>query len=680
MQATGFWTISKSVKSQYVDPARYTVSQLSRRKMAGKDNNKFHFLPSVTSRARTSRDIELVRSDARSHLARIVHRERRQKASLPTAKSVPTSFASNSTAASQASAAGYDQVSLTVNGPSHNRQHAHLSSEDAAIRTTALAESDALRADLHHNEWSSDDEFEPNLHLDQVLSYMREEQSFTALAAQNSSTQPLSTYRPNAWTTISQHLSSLHSLRLFEYCGTRLWKGYNPGLDMQNHYVPLYAVARAASEADNSSYFNAQMWQAAIHLSIQEGQPITKPESFRYYQRALQMIAQDLTKPINKIDHTTIFGIFGLCLPEPKSFEPENNISDGFRSPFLELQWIGLLGRKPLVQNHLTAIFRIVELKGGIDMLNFFPITYGVQYLDVLQATFNLSAPRYPIAQMFQKSEISCNRDNLFGLKEFLKTEDPLNRIGETETPYLRQLIRYGLSKEIFEIMLDMRVWSRLLRRLRNEMNVKIGGSLLALRRNITQHRLLQTISTSKESIANSDGGRRLHTFSPTSLAITNMVRTGLLIFSVGVTFPVRYAPLYETLISKLQRLLRKHIPMLLEQQMYEFLIWLGMLGCLATTRAPKTDSKAWFINTICRAEKLRAQTWASQCGTIDHQDHPFRSEDTPYSLLWDRIKEDCLTPFVWNDDACNAGARLIWLEVQMQLAGTDVRNEDPFD
>lgn len=628
--------------------------------MVDQDSNKFHFLPTVTSSTRTDRDIALLRSSARSHLAKtILHRERRLKASQLTAKPKLTSFASNGTSVLQASAADYIVVSSGVYALRHQKQYAEFSSEDAAVRNVHLAEADALRADLRYIE---------------SLLHVQEEQSITMSVTQSSSMPALSVYRPNAWTTVSHHLSSLHSLRLFEYCGTTLWKGYEPGMDIRNPYDPLQAIAWAASDVGNCSYFNGSMWQAAIHLSVREGKLVTSVESLQYYQRALRMMAKDLTKPVDDIDQTTIFTMFGLCVPEPKRFEIENHSSDGFQSPFLELQWIGLLGREPLVENHLNAVFRIVELKGGIDMLHLFSISYGVQYLDVVHSTFNLSPPRYAVARIFQHDETSNSRENLFGLKKFLSTEGPLDRFREIGTLPLQQLVWYGLAKEVFEVALDLRVWSRLLR-LRHEMNVKVGGSLIALRRNIIQHKLLQTIKAGRECIGDTDTSRTLNKSSQTSLAITDLVRTGLLVFSVGVTFPVRYAPLYDTLTSKLQRLLRKHISMLLENGLYEVLIWLCMLGCLATTRATDSDSLDWFIDTICQVENLRARMCASQRAGRNQQDHFIQSEDTSHSLDWDRVKESCLTPFVWNDDACDSGARFVWLLVQMQLADVEFSN-----
>lgn len=635
--------------------------------MAGPDVPHFHFLPTVTSSTRTRRDIELSRSSARSHLAKISHRQHRLGGKASISKSGSNTNTTRQAPTLETQAASTRDASLYFTRLNDYGHRTGVAEQNGASRAILLAEADDLETDLFLDQWPADNAFVPNAISGGRALQEQHEQMITATTRGSSLLPTVSTYRPNAWTTVSHHLSSLHSLRLFEYCGTRLWKGYNPGMGVGDQYAPLYAVAWAASQAGSCAYFSAQMWQAAIHMSLQRGEPITEPESFRYYQRALRMISEDLQKPISTIDHSTIFAILGLCLPEQKSFRRYDQFNDGFRSPFLNLQWIGLLGREPMVKHHLHALFRIVELKGGIDMLHIFPSTYAVQYLDVLDSTFHLCPPRFHLAHMFQTNGSDCHRDNHFGLKKFLYVTGDMFDIHETETPAIQDLLHHGLSAEVHEVMLDMRVWALLLPKLQAEYNVRIGGSMLALRRNIIQHRLLCTINTEAELLLRSSTQSKAVPIYQRSSTVTKLVRTGLLVFSVGVMFPVQYASVYATLLEQLRNLLTKHLSTLLDRELYNLITWLCILGCLATSRAPTHGSRGFFIDTMCQAEELRASTFSSKAAEL-YMENGISGVGYTNPPSWDFVKKSCLTPFVWNDEACDSGAQLIWFEVQWQL------------
>ena len=82
-----------------------------------------------------------------------------------------------------------------------------------------------------------------------------------------------------------------------------------------------------------------------------------------------------------------MFAILAVITPEGSSKESSTDPSNGFRTPFPDLQWLSVHNRQPVVDNHRDVLYRLSKLKDGIDALRMAGFAEALQFVDIVFST-----------------------------------------------------------------------------------------------------------------------------------------------------------------------------------------------------------------------------------------------------------------------------------------------------
>ena len=110
----------------------------------------------------------------------------------------------------------------------------------------------------------------------------------------------------------------------------------------------------------------------------------------------------------------------------------------------------------------------------------------------------------------------------------------------------------HGLSENLVEVLQDLQVWVRVLEAYTNGTIPVPRLGLMAVNRNLIQYRLLSTISAD-ENIDTETLNLMHQRKDKEGPKIDGLVQLGLLMFSIGVTFPLANPRLYRTLANRLK-------------------------------------------------------------------------------------------------------------------------------
>jgi hypothetical protein len=144
-------------------------------------------------------------------------------------------------------------------------------------------------------------------------------------------------------------------------------------------------------------------------------------------------------------------------------------------------------------------------------------------------------------------------------------------------TPPLRFLVALGLEDPLLDVILDMRIFTVLIDAYCEKKVESPNLSRLALHRNLIHRRLLSTLPSESESDESLGS----------NLNITALTRTVVMVFALGVTFPIAYKKPLETLVDMLQQLITLHYSELLNLGLSDFLTWALIVGALPLPNAP---------------------------------------------------------------------------------------------
>lgn len=454
----------------------------------------------------------------------------------------------------------------------------------------------------------------------------------------------VSGYQLPAWINTGDPLLSEHTYMLYHHSATIFWPGFDRGSDKS--HTPPFTLSWALLREQGPALFHSMMWQAAMHLSVIHKRPITERESIAHHHSAISCLLTELNRPPESVDESTLWGMLGIATTESGGVVDMLDMAAGFRPLGAELQWLDFYGRRALVKSHVKALYQIIDSKGGLDALKMPGFFGSIQITDLFQSTHCLSTPHFPLAKPFEAMKNIMQASFTILLTQFEQTA-----VGIAAQNIMVKLVEHGLSSQLCNVILDYRAFC-----LSTTNGLDDAGqdlSFLAVQRNLIHYGLLCTIPLVED----------IDTWSPAAIPVDGddqeqvdldgLMRTGLLIFSIGVVFPLSNLAVWQALVARLQVQVSQALKELLKPDLRTLLLWLCMMGGLASARISDLTSQAWFIDIICTVELEELLSLAPNIP----QARP--SEARP----WNRVKT-LLKTVVWSDISCDQGARLIWSEV----------------
>ncbi|SPJ75996.1 uncharacterized protein FTOL_05727 [Fusarium torulosum] len=432
-----------------------------------------------------------------------------------------------------------------------------------------------------------------------------------------------------------------HTKMLLYYCTQFFWPGFEMG--SAAFHFPPFAVDYNALVSQGPALVHAVLWQAAVSQAIRRKSRITDKSSLWHYNQAINYISRDISKPVSEIPEQTMYAILSLTGSEI-SPDNENIITKrAFDPPLAKLSWIHVFGSRLHIDTHAKALMRLVDLKGGIHNLKVAGFQASYNYMDLTRATQRLIKPHLPVSRIYSRVITTHDRAKIFGYASYFAHESD----HEDSSGYIHTLRGLGLSDELREVMFDMKTWVKIIEAYQCGYLRISDPSLLTAHRDLIQQRLLATLPEEHDGATiimpeeNEDDQDKLKSW------INELVQTALLIFSLGVTFPITYAPPYHRLAKRLQNQIERHRAHVIDLGLSDFLIWLGLLGALCAEQVDD-ERRKWYIQYLITTEEKRAST--------------------PKSRDWEMVRQESLEPFLWSTTSCDTAAKVVWGEVQEKM------------
>jgi hypothetical protein len=429
-----------------------------------------------------------------------------------------------------------------------------------------------------------------------------------------------------------------HTKMLLHYCTQSFWPGFEIG--SAAFHIPPFALDYNTLVAQGPALVHACLWQAAVNLAFKRESRVIDRKSLMHYNQAIAHISKDLSKPISEIPEQTLYAILSLCDPEMSPDDGNGITKRAFDPPLAELSWIHVFGSRLLIDSHAKALMDLVDLKGGIHNVKYAGFQASFNYMDLVRATQKLAKPHLPVSQLYGRVKETHDRAKFFGYASDFVGHSPF----EGSSGTIDRLSELGLAEDIREVICDMRVWVKVIEAHQQNALRNPDLSLLAAHRDLIQQRLLATLPNGY------DGKKpvQMEAFGSAEPTvdhwINEVVQTALLIFSLGVTCPIAYAPPYHHAAQRLQAQLILYKERAIHLGLSDLLIWLGMLGLLCTEQVG-SRLREWFVEFL---------------GTVERK-HRIRDDLRD----WGRVKKESLEPILWSSVACDTAAKLAWHDIQ---------------
>ncbi|KAF4440998.1 hypothetical protein FACUT_3027 [Fusarium acutatum] len=427
-----------------------------------------------------------------------------------------------------------------------------------------------------------------------------------------------------------------HTKMLLHYCTQSFWPGFEIG--SAAFHIPPFALDYNTLVAQGPALVHACLWQAAVNLAFKRNSRVTDKQSLLHYNQAIVHISKDITKPVAEIPEQTLYAILSLCGPEMSPDDGNGITKKAFDPPLAELSWIHVFGSRLLIDSHAKALMNLVDLKGGIHNVKYAGFQASFNYMDLVRATQNLVKPHLPVSQLYGRVKETRDRAKFFGYAHDFVNHSPLDE----SSHIINRLSVLGLSDDIREVVCDMRIWVKVIEAYHHGALTNPDLSLLAAHRDLIQQRLLATLPDGYD-------GKKPVQIDASSEAtpdhwINEIIQTALLIFSLGVTCPISYAPPYHHAVQRLRAQLVLYKERATHLGLSDLLTWLGMLGLLCTEQVGSGLGE-WFVGFLNMIEQKRRVSGDARG--------------------WDTVKKESLEPIMWSSVACDTAAERAWHDVQ---------------
>ncbi|UZP43080.1 hypothetical protein NXS19_010896 [Fusarium pseudograminearum] len=443
---------------------------------------------------------------------------------------------------------------------------------------------------------------------------------------------------PMLFCVVPDRILDQHTRMLLHYCTQSFWPGFEIG--SAAFHIPSFARDYNTLIAQGPCLVHALLWSAAVSLSYRRNERVTDKDSLMHYNQALKYVSQDIARPAEEISEQTMYAILSISGPEVASDDEDCIVKRAFDPPLAKLSWIHVYGRRLHIDAHSRALIRIVGLKGGIHSLKSLDFQASFNYMDLTRASQRLIRPHLPISKLYGRVRETHDRRKLYG---YAADFAPASCVEET-TQHLSKLRELGLSADLDDVMRDMRIWVKVIEGYHFGLLANPDSSLLTAHRDLIQQRLLATLPEEDGILDITVLGESNDAQGEAAEWINELVQTALLIFSLGVTFPIPYAPPYHRLSKRLKAQLERRMEEALELQLFDLLTWLGVLGVLCSEQVGN-DLRVWFVSFLGTVESRRAG------GCVARN--------------WSTVVKESLEPFLWSSVSCDEAAEAAWKEVQ---------------
>ncbi|RGP62652.1 hypothetical protein FSPOR_9232 [Fusarium sporotrichioides] len=434
-----------------------------------------------------------------------------------------------------------------------------------------------------------------------------------------------------------------HTRMLLHYCTQSFWPGFETG--SAAFHIPSFARDYNTLVSQGPGLVHALLWSAAVSLSYRRNARVTDKDSLIHYNQALKYISEDIARPLEEISEQTMYAILSISGSEVSPNDGEDIVRRAFDPPLAELSWIHVYGRRLHIDAHARALIRIVDLKGGIHNLRSLDFQASFNYMDLTRASQRLIRPRLPISKLYGRVKETHDRRKVFGYA----TDFSPGLYAEETTNNLNRLSELGLAATLEEVVYDLRVWVKVIEAYHFGLLTNPDSSLLTAHRDLIQQRLLSTLPEEADVIDITALNEASDARNQAAEWINELIQTALLIFSLGVTFPIPYAPPYHRLSKRLKARLEQCMEEAFELQLFDVLTWLGMLGVLCSEQVGN-NLRVWFISFLSTVETKRIG------GGVTRD--------------WFIVVKQSLEPFLWSTVSCDAAAEVAWKEVQAGSRG----------
>ncbi|KAJ4138493.1 hypothetical protein NW768_002328 [Fusarium equiseti] len=427
--------------------------------------------------------------------------------------------------------------------------------------------------------------------------------------------------------TVPYRIADQHTKMLLHYCTQSFWPGFEVG--SAAFHIPSFARDYNTLMSQGPALIHALLWSAAVSLSYRRKAKVTDKDSLMHYNQALTHILHDISRPVAEISEQILYAILSVTGPKVSFDDDEGIAKRAFDPPLKELAWIHVYGRRLHIDAHARALIRIVDLKGGMQNLKSLEFQASFNYMDLTRATQKLIRPHLPVSRLYDRVKETHDRRQFFGYAPDLASWS----CAQESSEQIDSLVAGGLSTALQEVVYDMRIWVTVIEGYHCGLLKSLDTSLLAAHRDLIQQQLLATLPD-EEAIIEED--------IEATASVNNLFQTALLIFSLGVIFPITYAPPYHRLARRLRSQIEYHVA----QASPDLLTWLGMLGVLCCKQVGN-GLRGWFIHFL---------------GTMERKRSSVRD--------WSITKRESLQPFLWSVVSCDVAAEVAWSEVQQGSRG----------
>ncbi|PGH15848.1 hypothetical protein AJ80_05379 [Polytolypa hystricis UAMH7299] len=439
------------------------------------------------------------------------------------------------------------------------------------------------------------------------------------------------------WLTNPSHFPSMLEesavSKLMRYAAFHLWPGLIPGAANQKWDWKSAADNWLPAAKTNPALFTAFMYGAASHMQTRRRLESDIPLPQTREEKLEQIICETETiKLLNKsmLDPTQICTdeviLAVLCMAFNRIDFSAWKVHDPFpKPPLRNLQWIEVYGGLSLNDHHISGLFALIQIKGGLSTLKLPGLAETISSSGIMLATKYLTKPRLPFLPIF-KGTLTGNTPG-FPTSDYLVT---MNIAGEEYNQGTEVFTRAGLPDELVAVLKSIRDYNLVVHLHSEGLLPDLEYAVIADRRNWIQFNLvsLPPLRDYEEEFI-----RRHKPYEACRLAA--------IIYNIMVLFPLpagnrpfnRLAPMVKL------ALINSGFPESW-QGSYEMLIWAVVLGGIA---ARNSHERAWFCTALSdMARVVQISTWG-ELKTI-------------------------LSAVIWMDFVCDMPAEELWIEASLIL------------
>lgn len=420
------------------------------------------------------------------------------------------------------------------------------------------------------------------------------------------------------WQLLSVKLTLGGEQNDLKYALEIFWPGFDPGGSTVSS--PFASNAWILEAVHDETLLYSFLWASSVHLFAAQRSATVEARMNQYHQQLVRSLIEDMKTEKTGTRDAVLLAVLSL---HPDGAPPGEEVArsrSGFDPPYSQLQSVGLYSQAPYSKTHVTALMRLVNMRGGLDTLHLPGLRPLLQYTDLLRASMVPEAPAWPLCVEYRAFETAYRRLELI--------TDPMSTLLHHHG--LQELLDHDMHPLIWDAFLNARAYLEVLNRSFHHISQNESLSRLVIHRNVLQHRILSTLDIIDDLVS----------------VVSQVMRQALLVFTLGVMFPVSYAPTLRAATHELKTLYQS-FEHRREHNLADFSLWICMVGALGAKTAVDATA-SFFICELARIEGKRSVT-----------------SDFP-TMLWNEPRtymeiSQVFQDYLWLEQACGKSAAAIW-------------------